>query len=308
MLPLTLLGGYLGSGKTTLVNHLLRNANGMRLAILVNEFGALPIDEDLIEAQDEDIISIAGGCVCCSYGNDLTLALLDMVKLDPPPDHVLLEASGVALPGAIAASVSLLQGYQLDGIILMTNAETIEEQAHDDYVGDTIMGQLKSADLIVLNKTDLVTARALAHTKAWLTDQAHGADILPAVRAQLPPATILRTFLGRDDGGPAAANHTNHANHANHESDMFETCSFVLDGPVDVEALAKGLACAELGLVRAKGFAGAADGAVHTIQTVGRRFETVLTTKNVAPGLVAIGPKSVIDRDAVAGLIERCSV
>lgn len=299
MLPLTILGGYLGSGKTTLVNHLLRNANGMRLAILVNEFGALPIDEDLIEAQDEDIISIAGGCVCCSYGNDLTLALLDMVKLDPPPDHVLLEASGVALPGAIAASVSLLQGYQLDGIVLVTNAETIEVQARDEYVGDTVMCQLESADLIILNKTDLVAHSALTNTREWLGDQVQGTGILPAIRAELPPATILQTFLGKDHGGPAATNH---------ESDIFETCSFVLDGPVDVEALAEGLACAELGLVRAKGFVKAADGAIHTIQTVGRRFETVPTTKNVAPGLVAIGPKSVIDRDAVAGLIERCSV
>lgn len=298
MLPLTILGGYLGSGKTTLVNHLLRNANGMRLAILVNEFGALPIDEDLIEAQDEDIISIAGGCVCCSYGNHLTLALLDMVKLDPPPDHVLLEASGVAQPGAIAASVSLLQGYQLDGIVLMTNAETIEAQAGDDYVGDTIMRQFESADLIILNKTDLVTARALALTKTWLTDQAHGADILPTVRAELPPATILQTFLGKDHGGLAAGNH---------ESDIFKTFSFALDGPVDIEALAKGLASAELGLVRAKGFAKASDGTIHTIQTVGRRFESVPFAKQVTPGLVVIGPKSTIDHDSVAALIERCS-
>lgn len=105
-LPVTIIGGYLGAGKTTLVNHLLRNANGARLAVLVNEFGELPIDEDLIEAQDDMMISIAGGCVCCSYGNDLTLAMLDMARMQPRPDHVILEASGVALPGAIAAAVS----------------------------------------------------------------------------------------------------------------------------------------------------------------------------------------------------------
>ena len=106
-LPVTVIGGYLGAGKTTLVNHLLRHAQGLRIAVLVNEFGALPIDADLIETQDENIISIAGGCVCCSYGNDLILAMLDLAKLTPAPQHVLLEASGVAIPGAIASSVGL---------------------------------------------------------------------------------------------------------------------------------------------------------------------------------------------------------
>ena len=110
-LPVTVIGGYLGAGKTSLVNHLLRNADGVRLAVLVNEFGALPIDEDLIIAQDDDVISIAGGCVCCSYGSDMTAALLDMQALDPAPDHVLLEASGVALPGSIVGAISLLDGF-----------------------------------------------------------------------------------------------------------------------------------------------------------------------------------------------------
>ena len=83
-LSVTVIGGYLGSGKTTLVNHLLRNANGLRLAILVNEFGELAIDEDLIEAEDDDIISIAGGCVCCSFGSDLTGALTGYGQVGPP--------------------------------------------------------------------------------------------------------------------------------------------------------------------------------------------------------------------------------
>ena len=107
--PVTIIGGYLGAGKTTLVNHLLRNAQGRRLAILVNEFGELPIDADLIEARDDDIISLSGGCVCCSYGNDLIMAMMDMARMEPRPDHIVLEASGVALPAAIASSLSLLK-------------------------------------------------------------------------------------------------------------------------------------------------------------------------------------------------------
>ncbi|MEC8387162.1 MAG: GTP-binding protein, partial [Pseudomonadota bacterium] len=86
-IPATVIGGYLGAGKTTLVNHLLRTANGLRLAVLVNEFGALPIDDDLIIAREDNLISLAGGCVCCSFGSDLMAALMDLSQLSPPPER-----------------------------------------------------------------------------------------------------------------------------------------------------------------------------------------------------------------------------
>ena len=82
--PVTVIGGYLGAGKTTMVNQLLRHAEGRRIAILVNEFGDLPIDEDLIEAEGEDMIAISGGCICCSFGSDLTAALIKLSELTPP--------------------------------------------------------------------------------------------------------------------------------------------------------------------------------------------------------------------------------
>ena len=236
-LPITIIGGYLGAGKTTLVNHLLRHADGLRLAILVNEFGELPIDEDLIEAQDDDIISIAGGCVCCSYGNDLTLALMDMVALDPPPDHVVLEASGVALPGAIAASVSLLQGYALDGIVVLTNAETIRDQASDTYVGDTIERQLNDADLVILNKTDLITDAEREQVKNWLGEQASNAEIVEAQHGALPPAVVLQSFTTGD---------RIRSQRTDHKSAGFKTRTLPVDQPVDADALAENLASATL--------------------------------------------------------------
>ena len=192
-LPLTILGGFLGAGKTTLVNHLLRHANGLRLAVLVNEFGELPIDEDLIDAQDDDLISISGGCVCCSYGSDLTRAMMDLAAMDPPPDHVLLEASGVAIPGAIAASVSLLPSYLTDGIIVLADAETLRQNAVDRYMGDTVLRQLDDADLLILNKCDLVERSQLATLRDWIEQR-------DAVFQHTNPNFSIRHFLKTSDG------------------------------------------------------------------------------------------------------------
>ncbi len=297
-LPITIIGGYLGSGKTTLVNHLLRNADGLRIAVLVNEFGELPIDEDLIEAEEEGIISIAGGCVCCSYGSDLTFALMELTDLSPPPDHVLLEASGVALPGAIASSVSLRNGYQMDGVVVLADAETIYAQAGDAYIGDTITRQINDADLIVLNKADLSTGQKLSDTKAWLIELAPDVEVIPTIRGSLPPEILLQSFLGRErkSAGPH-----------HHQADIFETMSFDIIGPVVPDLLARELASAGLKLVRAKGFVKTGDGQKMAIQTVGRRWEVFEAPAEVSTGLIAIGYKSDIDVDAIRGLIKKYS-
>ena len=194
-LPVTIIGGYLGSGKTTLVNHLLRNANGLRLAVLVNEFGELSIDEDLIEAEGDDIISIAGGCICCSFGNDLTAALIELVKLNPCPDHILIEASGVAIPGSIVSSISLLDEFSCDGIVVLADAETIRNGVQDKYMGDTIARQLSDADIIVLNKSDLVETDVFKSTKHWLSVQYDQASVVETVHGKVPPEVILASFL-----------------------------------------------------------------------------------------------------------------
>lgn len=298
-LPITIIGGYLGAGKTTLVNHLLRNADGLRLAILVNEFGELPIDEDLIEAQDDDIISIAGGCVCCSYGNDLTLALMEMAALDPAPDHVLLESSGVALPGAIAGSVSLLQGYALDGIVVLTNAETIQDQANDTYVGDTIERQLNDADLVILNKTDLISDDERARVKTWLSEQNDQTEIVEAQHGALPSAIILQSFATQD---------RERSKRADHRSAGFATRTMTLDTPVNADQLAERLASPDLALVRAKGFAKASDGKTKAIQIVGRRWAVSDASDTVTHGLVVIGHQSNFDEAAISDVISRAAL
>ena len=293
MLPVTVIGGYLGAGKTTLVNHALRHANGKRLAVLVNEFGALPIDEDLIEAQDDNIIAIAGGCVCCSYGNDLVQALMDLQQLDPPPDHVMLEASGVALPGAIAASVSLLEGYHLDGIVVLVDAETIRARAEDPYMGDTIMRQLTDADILLLNKSDLVPKEVLGTVSEWLGAQSSGATVVPTCHGAVPNTVILQDF---------APDIAKFANGAFHQASQFDSQVLEVSHDCDADTLAAALADPAFNLIRAKGFVPTPDG-MRTIQNVARRWSVAHAPDGARPGIVVIAHKGRLDMERLRSVV-----
>ncbi|MEM8751159.1 MAG: CobW family GTP-binding protein [Pseudomonadota bacterium] len=276
--PVTVIGGYLGSGKTTLVNHLLRNANGRRLAILVNEFGALPIDADLIEAQDDKVISLSGGCVCCSYGNDLIMAMMDMAKMTPRPDHIVLEASGVALPGAIVSSLSLLADYTIDGVVVLADAETVQERARDKYMSDTVLRQLSDADIVLLNKIDLISEAERATIQKWLQTVATESAVVETERSVVPPEIVLRDFERPVSDGSSAHIHQT----------QFVTQTLACSEPVDPASFVKTLITSTPGLVRAKGFVRDEDGAMHTVQIVGKRSEITPAPDGANPGMVTI--------------------
>nr|WP_325251134.1 GTP-binding protein [Amylibacter sp.] len=287
-LPVTVIGGYLGAGKTSLVNHLLRNANGLRLAVLVNEFGALPIDEDLIVAQEGDVISIAGGCVCCSYGSDMAAALSDLRALEPAPDHVVLEASGVALPGAIAGSIGLMQGFSMDGVVILADAETLRANADHKYMGDTVTRQLADADIVVLNKADLVDAPTLDASRAFAQSHAVEAQIVTGEHGKVPPEILLQSFVGRSRDSSMR-----------HDTSGFGSVSVPFDMPCKPAELAQFLASDDLGLVRAKGFVRDDQGGVHAVQSVSRRWTVEAAPADSPLGVVCIGLKPSFDADAV---------
>jgi len=226
-MPVTVIGGYLGAGKTTLINQLLRHADGTRLAVLVNDFGELPIDADLIESRDDNVISITGGCVCCSYGSDLMEALIDLDQMDPAPDHLLIETSGVGLPDAIAQSMQLIPRYTIDGIVVLADAETVRNRGEDRYLHDTITRQLAAADVVMLNKVDLLAPEALAKTREWIEEKIAEIPIVETVNADVPLAVVLG--VGHLFDEKRTKTHGHH--HANHETDVFE-----IDRPVNPEA------------------------------------------------------------------------
>ena len=297
-IPVTVVGGYLGAGKTTLVNHLLReagsrarDAGGRRLAVLVNDFGELPIDADLIESADGDTIAIAGGCVCCTIGSDLVAALQALGERDPAPDHVLIEASGVALPGGIGAAVSLLPRFRLDGPVTVVDATSIRERAADRYLADTVQRQMDDADLLVVTKTDRLDDAARASLLEWL---GHPAQVVEAPFGRVAPEVVLGLAPStKHRGGLLPGLHPAYASRS-------------YDGlpPLDLARLVEGLCHRDGGLLRAKGVLRDLDGATKILHVVGQHASLEPSPPAGAGRLVCIGLKARFDGARIDRLIE----
>ncbi len=295
-LPVTVIGGYLGTGKTTLVNRLLRAADGRRLAVLVNDFGATPIDRDLIVSSSGDTLEISGGCVCCSYGSDLMDTLMTLPEQRPDIERVVLETSGVALPGMVASAVTLLPAYRIDGIVVMADVETVRTMADDAYLDDTITRQLAAADLVIANRCDLVNETSLQETLAWLATQSPAARILPATRAEIAPDLLL----GLRDGAAPRRSATLTTPGAPDAASLYDSLELDVPETVDITELGRRLSAPGTGVLRAKGILNHA--ALHV---VGRRFEIDAAPAGAKSGrLVVIGLRSRLDRRAVEQAVQ----
>ena len=293
-LAVTLIGGYLGAGKTTLVNTLLRGADGRKLCVLVNDFGSTPIDRDLIVATGGDTLELSGGCVCCEYGSDLIETLADLPARRPQVERVLLETSGVALPGQVTASLALLPGYRLDGVVVLADVETVRARADDRYLGDTIRRQIAAADLVVANRCDLVSAATRDDTLRWLADEVPAARLVATSRAAIAPELVL----GLRDGAASAA-----AVDAGLETPdagtLYESVALVLPAGADLEVLAQRLTLPALGVLRAKAIV--EDGGRRlALHIVGARAAIDDAPAAARPGtLVAIGLRGQFDGAAI---------
>ncbi len=298
-----MIGGYLGAGKTTLVNHILRTADE-RIAVLVNDFGDVNIDADLIESEDDDTISLTNGCICCSLVDGFAAALATIREFDPAPSRLVIEASGVADPAGIAA-YGHGPGLSLDAVVVVVDAETVRARSRDKYVGDTVLTQLRSADIVVLNKIDLVEAAAADATRAWLADVAPTALIVDSKHAEVAPTLLFGFIAAEDRHDPADSGHDRHDGHDHHGEKVFESWSWAGDEPLERATIERLMDELPDEIVRAKGVVALTDkpDRAMVLQRVGRRW--TLRPRGPWSGqptsqVVLIGMKGAIDDNWLA--------
>lgn len=274
--PTVVVGGYLGAGKTTVVNELLRQAEGQRIAVLVNDFGELTIDADLIVGASGDVLALAGGCVCCSFGADLIGTLRQVLQRTAPPDRVLIECSGVGLPAAVARSARLLPQIDLHGVVTVVDAASVAERAADPYVGETVREQIAQAHRLVLNKIDLVATIRRTMLHRMLGRFAPGAPVLEAAQGALPSEWVwaASTSLAPPPTGlqplPRPA------------TDIFRSECRRLNNPVDPDALCTELRAEGDALFRVKGWFTRPDGRRCLLQGVGPAIQVTPLAEGTA--------------------------
>ena len=276
-IPVTVIGGYLGAGKTTLVNHILRSTDE-RIAVIVNDFGEISIDEDLIAAADGDKLTLANGCICCTLADGFAAALMQVRSAGAPPERLLIEASGVADPAQVAA-YGHTPGLRLDAVVVLADAEQVRRQAHDRWVADTVRVQLAAADLLVVNKVDLLDSESDADALCdWLAGIAGGAAVVRVSRAAVP----IDVLFGPWSDGDVAARSAGPPGTAPTAEDLFESQTVELAGPVPLLTLKALLADLPESVTRLKGLvqvaptegSGAAEsgeGVDYLIEAVGAR-------------------------------------
>lgn len=304
-LPLTVIGGFLGAGKTTLVNRWLREAEGQRIAVLVNDFGALNIDAALIAGTSGDTIALTNGCVCCQIGDDLSRALIQVLESGTRFDAVVIEASGVSDPWRIAQMGMAAPELGLEGVIVLVDAAAVMGQARDPLLADTLERQLRAADLVVINKVDGVTAEDLARVRAWVTAVAGRSPQYETSQAELPK--VLREGLSLADAregrgcAHAGCGHEDHAHDAHHHhGELFDSWSCRPLQTFDAGALRAWLRDTPAGLLRLKGLVRTGQAEWSEIQFAGRHG-TLRKAEVPADGaaVVAIGVRGQLNLAAL---------
>ena len=305
-IPLFVIGGFLGAGKTTLLNRWLSEGSAGRMAVLVNDFGAINVDAALIGATSGDTIALTNGCVCCSIGDDLTAALIKVMDAQPPYDAIVVEASGVSDPWRIAQIALADPELELAGVIVLVDAATIAEQAGDALLADTLARQGAAADLIVLNKIDLASADQHQAAREWVQAHAPSAAQLETTQAQVHVQELRAVAAGGhpdrgldhclDHGlghGPDHHAHHDHVDaslHADHQS-QFESVAWRPTSVMSAEALRRRLSALPAGVLRLKGLLPCDDGHWREVQYAGRHLtmRRVASPPSEGPVLVAIG-------------------
>ena len=287
-IPVLVVSGFLGAGKTTLVRHLLHDAQrtGVRVAVVSNEFGALGIDKALLGEGEEAYVELEGGCVCCQL-SDTLLDTLQMLWERVRPDRIIVETSGVALPFDTQLNLwrePVSAWVDDDMAVVVVNAEQLMEGR--DLEG-TFEDQVSSADLLLLNKIDLIPPEALGRVEAMLHALAPDTPLVQSIQGSIDPAVLFPP----DPAGIRSQRRTARSEPPPHQHDMFHAQEISVEDGIEPDVLSERLR--RLGTLRAKGFVQTSQG-LRLVQGVGRRIE--LTEVTLLPPPALLGRVVVITR------------
>jgi len=334
--PCTIVTGFLGAGKTTLIRNLIENAKGKRLAIIVNEFGDVGIDGEILKGcgdetcPEENIVELANGCICCTVADDFVPALDQILSRTPKVDHILIETSGLALPKPLVQAFqwpSVKSRVTVDGVIAVVDGAALaagqvasdmdalaaqraadDSLDHDDPVEEVFEDQVACADLIILSKNDLIDDAGRKRVDAIISEHvARAVKIVPVTSGKFDPSVLLGLGLAVEDD--IENRKTHHDDELDHEHDDFD--SFVLDIPAvaDPDDLAKRIATAaeQENVLRVKGFVDTGKPMRLLVQAVGPRVNHYYdraweVADDRRSRLVVIGLKG-LDRPAVEKIL-----
>ena len=283
-LPVTVITGFLGSGKTTLVRHLMQNPQGKRLAVVVNEFGDVGVDGDILKScaipdcPAENIMELANGCICCTVADDFIPTIEALMALEPRPDHILIETSGLALPKPLLKAFDwpdIRSKITVDGVIALADAEAVaagrfapnveavdaqrladDSIDHETPLSEVFEDQISCADIILLTKPDLAGPEGVKKAREIISNEApRTLPVVQVAEGAIDARIVLGLEAAAEDDMDARPSH--HDGHDDHEHDDFESIIVELpeqSDPLDLVANIKHLA-SELNILRVKGYA-----------------------------------------------------
>ncbi|TVQ52626.1 MAG: cobalamin biosynthesis protein CobW [Rhodobacteraceae bacterium] len=333
-IPVTVVTGFLGSGKTTLISHLLRNPGGRRLAVVVNEFGDVGVDGEILrgcaipDCPEENIVELANGCICCTVADDFIPTIETLMARTPRPDHILIETSGLALPKPLLKAFdwpAIRSRITVDGVIALADAEAVaagrfapnpaaveaqrladDSLDHETPLSEVFEDQIACADIVLLTKPDLAGPEGLARARAVIAAEApRPLPVIEAAEGAVDPRVILGLEAAAETD---LANRPSHHDGADdHDHEDFESVVVELppvSDPAELASRIEALARAQ-GVLRVKGYAAVADKPMRLlVQAVGARvrwqFDRPWRPGEARAGrLVAIGEHDVMDPAAI---------
>ena len=332
-IPATVITGFLGAGKTTLIRHLLENADGRRIALIINEFGDMGIDRELLTScgiegcDDDNIVELANGCICCTVADDFLPTMEQLLGRDEPPDHIVIETSGLALPKPLVKAFNwpeIRSRLTVDGVVAVIDSpavvegrfaddvEAVEAERradaaldHDNPLEEVFEDQLLCADLVVLNKADIVGEDAIGDIAAGLSSHMRPAvKAIPAVGGAVDINILLGLAAAAEDGIDERRSH--HDSEDDHDHDDFESFTVDLGDIADPANLEIQLAALTEShdILRLKGFLHVPGKEMrHVVQGVGPRIQRYYdrpwaSDEQRQSRLVVIGQKG-LDRTAI---------